>query len=546
MNKRFLKFLPIAAALLITASCSRDDDGNAPASGRDGVHTVSTTTDNPNIVSIPFSITVGGKPSSLTKAQVVENKDDGSLTQKFSEGDVLIITGEGLDKDNPSILTISSDGIGQDEATFTGELHLADGASESDLSQLKAELANKTLENEGKLLGEPVLVSNLQEAFEKYGYLVADFTYDAGATRINLEQHTAFLVFDLPYSGAKVNVKIGEGTTPVFVSRKQVLAVPDGATVTSKLLTEDLAINLKPNNPGDKVDVVFDIKRDDLPKNCIPGLFSVSDDKQVFFSKGNLQYNASESPKWQFAKHQYDVCHTTGDNVGDDYKDWKDGEKYKWTDLFGWGMWLEKNTLTDDNYAENIDPLKTSKGKDYLFFEANGSKTVYQGDLNDLGRSAIGSDWTTFTNKELCYLFSYNSSSLGNYTNDIRGGKYGEGTVDNVHGVILLPDDWTYPTDLSESSTSKDKFKSGSSAWSNSYTAADWDKMEANGAVFLPAAGYRDGTDVYDVGDGGLYWSSSALREFHAKYLLFYSDYVRPDDGYDRYSGQSVRLVRRL
>ncbi|MBO4244547.1 MAG: hypothetical protein J5882_05785 [Bacteroidales bacterium] len=70
--------------------------------------------------------------------------------------------------------------------------------------------------------------------------------------------------------------------------------------------------------------------------------------------------------------------------------------------------------------------------------------------------------------------------------------------------------------------------------------------MEANGAVFLPAAGYRGGTDVYAVGGIGGYWSSSAFDKYHAWNWYFHSDYVNPDGYYYRYYGRSVRLVRRL
>ena len=41
------------------------------------------------------------------------------------------------------------------------------------------------------------------------------------------------------------------------------------------------------------------------PTGAINGLFSVSPSKQVYFSQGNLQYQASTNT-WRFAEHQYD------------------------------------------------------------------------------------------------------------------------------------------------------------------------------------------------------------------------------------------------
>ena len=48
-------------------------------------------------------------------------------------------------------------------------------------------------------------------------------------------------------------------------------------------------------------------------EGALPGLFSVSDNKKVSFSKGNLQYQASTNT-WRFAEQQY-----------------------LYGDLFGWG-----------------------------------------------------------------------------------------------------------------------------------------------------------------------------------------------------------------
>ena len=70
--------------------------------------------------------------------------------------------------------------------------------------------------------------------------------------------------------------------------------------------------------------------------------------------------------------------------------------------------------------------------------------------------------------------------------------------------------------------------------------------MEASGAVFLPAAGRRNGKDVLDVGDTGYYWSSSAYGRIAAWDLRFYSGYVSSDDAYDSYNGFSLRLVREI
>ena len=66
--------------------------------------------------------------------------------------------------------------------------------------------------------------------------------------------------------------------------------------------------------------------------------------------------------------------------------------------------------------------------------------------------------------------------------------------------------------------------------------------------MFLPAAGFRYGADVSDVGGYGYYWSSSPYAGYAdlAWRISFYSGYLFPVDLDDRRYGQSVRLVRPL
>ena len=64
-------------------------------------------------------------------------------------------------------------------------------------------------------------------------------------------------------------------------------------------------------------------------------------------------------------------------------------------------------------------------------------------------------------------------------------------------------------------------------------------------SIFLPAAGWRYGTDTYGVGEYGYYWSSTLCSSYSysARYLLFYSgDHGTSNGGYRSY-GRSVRPV---
>lgn len=69
----------------------------------------------------------------------------------------------------------------------------------------------------------------------------------------------------------------------------------------------------------------------------------------------------------------------------------------------------------------------------------------------------------------------------------------------------------------------------------------------ANGnTLFLPAAGYRFGSELYSAGSYGSYWSSSLYAGYPggAWGFYFYSDGQGMNDYYYRYDGFSVRAVR--
>ena len=63
-------------------------------------------------------------------------------------------------------------------------------------------------------------------------------------------------------------------------------------------------------------------------------------------------------------------------------------------------------------------------------------------------------------------------------------------------------------------------------------------------SIFLPAAGYRDGTDVFGRGSSGDYWSGSLYYySCCANYLYFYDDSYGWSYFYYRSYGRSVRPV---
>ena len=75
----------------------------------------------------------------------------------------------------------------------------------------------------------------------------------------------------------------------------------------------------------------------------------------------------------------------------------------------------------------------------------------------------------------------------------------GVAQVNGVNGLIFLPDNWTCPAGVTSKSVFHSSYGTEYYAAYQTFTAEQWSKLEKSGAVFLPAAGYRDGASVYSV-----------------------------------------------
>ncbi len=256
-----------------------------------------------------------------------------------------------------------------------------------------------------------------------------------------------------------------------------------------------------------------DSNEQSLNSNYISKPFSVSANKQVKFSQGNLQYTKSTGT-WSFAAQQYEMLGTA--NV-------VDGVLADKIDLFGWSgstATAKWGISTSEDYKD------------------------YSGDFSDWGKTiGNGKTWRTLTNDEWTYLCSTraNAASLigvARINLDKAGTTY-------ANGLILLPDTWTCPEDVT--------FKSGfSSEWTvqayadyQTFTLEQWEKLEAAGAVFLPASGFHYGSSIHYVQGDGDYWSATPIDSYYAYCLLFYSNGADWFNS-NRYYGLAVRLVQDL
>ena len=282
----------------------------------------------------------------------------------------------------------------------------------------------------------------------------------------------------------------------------------------------------------------FAVNSTSAPVGAINGLFSVSATKKVYFSKGNLQYIGSASiPYWKFAEQQWDCLEkTTGHNSSNQNVD---------RDLFGWGT--SGYHYSGDAYNVNYQPWSTST--DVVNYDYN--KYGYGPSINkpspDLTNSSANYDWgvynpirnggnlvnqwRTLTIDEWIYVFNSRNTSSGIY--------YVKAQVNGINGVILLPDNWDASVyNLSNVNQGNVGFNS------NIISASLWEIFETKGAVFLPAADGRNGNSIWDSQKYGYYWSSTHYENYCAYFVFITESILDVEELYNRYHGQSVRLVQ--
>lgn len=252
------------------------------------------------------------------------------------------------------------------------------------------------------------------------------------------------------------------------------------------------------------------------------GTFSVSADKQVAFSKGNLQYTQSTNT-WSFAENQWDYIGT--DNVI--------GGIVESDPTYG-------DSIGGTALADKVDLFGWSTSSTNFGVSASQSSSDYSGSFVDWGTNKIGNDapntWRTLTNEEWYYVVFNrpNASSLR-----------GVAQVNGVNGLILLPDTWVCPEGITFKLGFHSHFGVDYYATYQTFTADQWSKLESAGAVFLPAAGYRYGSDVNRVQDCGYYCSATEGNGGYA-YCPYFSSGEADMYDYYRYYGLSVRLVKDL
>lgn len=265
---------------------------------------------------------------------------------------------------------------------------------------------------------------------------------------------------------------------------------------------------------GVEVNVTTEVNQGEVPVGAISGKFAINEEgNQVYFSQGNLQYQASTNT-WRFAENQWDYVGTQhpNPNYGSAGGTVSGSDNYYisstydgWIDLFGWGTsgWDNGNVyyqpydyerLTEWNAGDFGYGYGPTDGTNYMYDLTGAYANADWGVYNAISNGGnVPNMWRTLTSNEWNWIFNYRSTPSG-----IR---YAKAVVNGVNGVVMLPDSWNASIyELNYTNRNDAPYTT------NEITVEDWATLEANGAVFLLATGDRSGR-LIEWNDTGLYWS---------------------------------------
>lgn len=266
------------------------------------------------------------------------------------------------------------------------------------------------------------------------------------------------------------------------------------------------------------------------PEGAIKAIFSIGENTTIYFSKGNLQYQASTNT-WRFAEKQYALAGKNNENISATY----DG----WIDLFGWGTSGYNNKhpyLYDAPHTDFGDGMNSIDGTNYDW----GYNAISNGE----NKPGI---WRTLSADEWGYLLfdRPNAAKL-----------VGAGSVNGQNGLFILPDNWVATSEIAFTSFADKNASNDGDYWyygfsgaftHNTYSIEQFEILESKGVAFLPSSVLRTGNTLM-TGMGtkmvdGYYWTTTPFDAEKAYIVYIFSNGLRSKTENYRSNGFSVRLV---
>ena len=233
------------------------------------------------------------------------------------------------------------------------------------------------------------------------------------------------------------------------------------------------------------------------PEEHLPGAFSIDDDVQIYFSRGNLLFDV-------------DLTGNTG---------WNNG----------WGFEINQYTATPHAQGNGNKENVTETGYMPMHFKDGWTTPALHNDgadatdLTDIPALAFGanSKWRLLTQAEWAYLMAHANPEFV--------------TIEGVSGLMLYPDLFQWPVP-----------DAGAIQKDNSYTSAEWSQLEDAGCVFLISAGFGDKqSGSINNPSIGYYWSSTPFNSTEVYNLEFThsSNSISAEAHHQADWGMCVRLV---
>ena len=284
---------------------------------------------------------------------------------------------------------------------------------------------------------------------------------------------------------------------------------------------------------------VYPVYEPTEPRRVLTGRFSVSENKQVAFAAGNLQYRPCsytkptysgnvtvEGPRYRIATNQYDVIGVLNVNAQNTNRGF--------IDLFGFATGNSPIETSKETSAYATGELTGTIARNYSYdwaYRYSSSKYYREEDFANYYTDEYRYEMRLLSAAEWDYLLKTRPNAA-----DLQG----HAEVCGVKGYLLLPDDWQALQGISFTPNPVNYT-------TNVYNQWIWDKMEAAGAVFLPATGSRYGTSVNAVNEDGpfhgYYWTGDFDDASTAKAAIFLSTSKLQVMDAARQNGYAVRPV---
>lgn len=296
--------------------------------------------------------------------------------------------------------------------------------------------------------------------------------------------------------------------------------------------------------------------------NQLPGRFSVGDRNAIHFSKGNL-YNhyvydgGNDVYTFRFEEEQYFYRTNPWSETPQCYYI-EDGNPITEMEpsysssvgIYWWNSNVLKTAATATNSIKYADYGSALPVDGHHLFTNNQTPGVnYLAEPNPdfhIDGETGTNRWRTMSKEEWEHLLARTKQGS---TDKL----YGLATVNNIKGLILLPDGWT--GSLAPSFTYGENGTFGSNVFGES-TTPTWAQMEAAGAVFLPAAGRMNPGEskpgpglipskAGKIQEEGNYLTATPSSNSGYVYRMFFNEgTVEVSEGEWALCGSAIRLVR--